>query len=151
MTEKSISTGMRRGAMCRCPNCGEGRLYEGFFKPSAHCEVCRENNRIYPSDDLPPYLTVFILGHIVVGLYLWLDFSFALPEWLQLSTWLPATALLSLALLPVMKGVSIGICWANDMVRGPHANGSQRKARGISRTRAVLPTLPRHFEDGPSG
>lgn len=117
MSEKSIWTGMRRGAMCRCPNCGEGRLYAGFLKPTAHCESCGQDNTIYPSDDLPPYLTVFVVGHLVVGLYLWLSFAFALPDWVQLSIWLPATALLGLALLPVMKGVSIGICWATDTVR----------------------------------
>jgi uncharacterized protein (DUF983 family) len=119
MSEKSIWTGMRRGAMCRCPNCGEGRLYTRFLKPTANCEVCGEDNTIYPSDDLPPYLTVFVVGHFVVGLYLWLDFSFGLSDWVQLSIWLPATALLSLALLPVMKGLSIGICWATNMVREP--------------------------------
>jgi uncharacterized protein (DUF983 family) len=131
--EKSIWTGILRGAMCRCPNCGEGRLYEGFLKPTAHCEVCGEDNRIYPSDDLPPYLTVFIVGHLVVGLYLWLDFSFALPDWLQLSIWLPATALLSLALLPVMKGLSIGICWATDLVRAPMPTAANERHVALDR------------------
>ncbi|MDR3487508.1 MAG: DUF983 domain-containing protein [Bradyrhizobium sp.] len=119
ISKKSIWTGMLRGAMCRCPNCGEGHLYRAFLKPTAHCEVCGEHNGIYPSDDLPPYLTVFVVGHFVVGLYLLLDFAFSLPDWLQLSIWLPATALLSLALLPVMKGLAIGICWATDTVREP--------------------------------
>ncbi len=70
---------------------------------------------------------MFFVGHLVVGFYLWLDFSFALPDWLQLSIWLPATALLSLALLPVMKGLSIGICWANDLVRAPMPTAASEK------------------------
>lgn len=117
MSGKSIWVGIRRGLMCRCPNCGKGHLYEGFLKPSAHCEVCGEDNTIYPSDDLPPYLTVAIVGHVIVGLYLWANFSFSLSMWSQLLIWLPATVLLCLSLLPLMKGLSIGICWATDTVR----------------------------------
>jgi len=117
MSEKSVWTGIRRGIVCHCPNCGKGRLFEGFLKPTAHCEVCGNDNRIYPSDDLPPYLTVFVVGHVVVGLFLWVDLNFSIAVWTQLAIWLPLTGLLSLALLPVMKGVAIGICWATDTVR----------------------------------
>jgi uncharacterized protein (DUF983 family) len=115
--EKSIWTGITRGLKSRCPNCGKGHLFQGYLTPVSRCEVCANDNTIYPSDDLPPYLTVLIVGHIIVGLLLWVNFEFYLPVWLQLLIWLPATAALSLALMRPLKGAAIGICWATGIVR----------------------------------
>jgi uncharacterized protein (DUF983 family) len=117
--QKSIWVGIRRGLICRCPNCGKGRLYKGFLTPVSSCEVCGNDNTVYPSDDLPPYLTVLLVGHIIVGLLLLVNLYVSWPVWLQLSIWLPATAALSFALLRPMKGVAIGICWATDIFRSP--------------------------------
>lgn len=115
--QKSIAMGIGRGLSCRCPNCGEGRLFQGFLTPVSRCDVCGNDNTIYPSDDLPPYITVLIVGHVIVGPLLWVNLNFSLPVWLQLLIWLPATALLSLALMRSIKGAAIGICWATGVVR----------------------------------
>jgi uncharacterized protein (DUF983 family) len=117
MSDKSVRVGVWRGLVCRCPNCGKGRLYNGFLTPVTQCEVCGNDNMIYPSDDLPPYLTVLLVGHIIVGLLLWVNLNFTLSIALQMFIWLPATALLSLALMQPIKGAAIGICWATNIVR----------------------------------
>jgi uncharacterized protein (DUF983 family) len=116
-TERSIWTGIVRGLKCRCPNCGKGRLFRGFLTPTSRCEVCGNDNTIYPSDDLPPYITVLLVGHIVVGSLLWVNLAVSLPVWLQLLIWLPTTALLGLVLMKPIKGAAIGICWATGIVR----------------------------------
>jgi uncharacterized protein (DUF983 family) len=116
-SQKSISTGIGRGLRCRCPNCGEGRLFQGFLTPVSRCDVCSNDNTVYPSDDLPPYITVLVVGHVVVGFLLWADVSFSPPVWLELLIWLPVTALLSLVLMRPTKGAAIGICWATGIVR----------------------------------
>jgi len=113
---KSIWTGIKRGLRLRCPNCGQGRLFAGYLKIRSTCEICGVDNRIYPSDDFPPYLTILVAGHVVVPLFAWSD-RYEPPLWLQAVIWLPITLIMCLALLPVMKGATVGLCWATDLTR----------------------------------
>jgi len=113
---KSIWTGIKRGLRLRCPNCGQGRLFAGYLKIRSACEICGVDNRIYPSDDFPPYLTILVAGHVVVPLFAWSD-RYEPPLWLQAVIWLPITLIMCLALLPVMKGATVGLCWATDLTR----------------------------------
>jgi uncharacterized protein (DUF983 family) len=117
MDKPSIWTGIRRGLGCRCPVCGEGRLFSSFLKVRPQCEICGADNTIYPSDDFPPYLTIIIVGHVVIPLFMWVDFRFEPSMWLQAAIWLPLTVIMSLGLLPSMKGATIGLCWAANIVR----------------------------------
>jgi uncharacterized protein (DUF983 family) len=115
--ERSIWTGLSRGLARRCPNCGAGRLFKGFLTVRSPCEVCGADNNIYPSDDFPPYLTIFVTGHFVIPLFIWTDAAFEPALWLEAAIWLPVTAIMSLVLLPFMKGATIGLCWTTNLVR----------------------------------
>jgi len=117
MENKSIATGILRGLACHCPTCGRGRLFSGFLKVRAPCEVCGADNTIFPSDDFPPYLTVLLVGHILVPLVLIVDRTFDPASWIELSLWLPLAVILSLVLLPRMKGATVGLCWATGLVK----------------------------------
>jgi uncharacterized protein (DUF983 family) len=117
MSTNAIWTGIRRGLSRRCPTCGQGDLFRGFLKVREHCPVCAANNGAYPSDDMPPYLTIAIVGHVVIPLFMWVDHSFAPPLWVEFATWLPLTVLLTITLLPFVKGGVIGLCWATGTVR----------------------------------
>ncbi len=127
MADTSFWTGIRRGLAHRCPNCGEGHLFRSYLKIRTPCEVCGNDNTIYPSDDFPPYLTILVVGHLIVPAFMWVDFTFTPPLWLQAAIWLPLTVLLCLALLPATKGATVGLCWATHLVRpdtahtAPHA------------------------------
>jgi uncharacterized protein (DUF983 family) len=114
---KSIWTGVKRGLARRCPNCGEGRLFSGYLTIRSPCEVCGLDNGIYPSDDFPPYLTILIVGHVLVPLFIWTDRAYAPPLWVQSAIWLPATVILCLSVLPFMKGATVGLCWGTNIVR----------------------------------
>ena len=109
--------GIRRGLSRRCPTCRQGDLFCGFLKVRPRCEVCGANNGAYPSDDMPPYLTIAIVAHVIIPLFMWVDHAFAPPLWVQFATWLPLTALLAIGLLPFVKGGVIGLCWATGIVR----------------------------------
>ena len=110
-------TGVQRGLFRHCPVCGEGKLLRGFLKVSPLGSVCAANNGVYPSGDLPPYATIVIVGHVVVPLFFRFYRTFTLPPWIQFATWLPLTALLTIGLLPFVKGGVIGQCWATGTVR----------------------------------
>ncbi len=119
MSPNSLWTGISRGARRRCPTCGQGALFDGFLKVRATCATCGANNTVYPCDDLPPYLTIFAVGHLVIPLLVLTDLRYQPSDWLQAAIWLPVTVVLCLLLLPTMKGAAAGICWAVGLVRQP--------------------------------
>ncbi|HWA63086.1 MAG TPA: DUF983 domain-containing protein [Caulobacteraceae bacterium] len=110
-TTRSVLLGMRRGAVMRCPNCGQGKLYRKYLKVQA-CPACGNDNARYPADDLPPYATILIVGHLVVGPLLFFPWIWEGNTVLVLGTVLPALLILTLAFLPVVKGAAVGLHWA---------------------------------------
>ena len=119
--ERDMLLAMRRGWSCRCPRCGDAPLYGRYLKVEprcAHCGLALEGHR---ADDAPPYFTIFIVAHIIVPLMLMLEQNFHPPEWLHMVLWLPLTLLLSLWLLPRVKGCLIGLQFARRM----HGFGSE--------------------------
>lgn len=117
LTGRSAKVGVKRGLSLHCPNCGKGRLFKSFLKVQQHCDICGNDNSIYPSDDAPPYLTLLLTGHVIVPLYMAIERAYAPPMWLSASIWLPLTAIMSILLLPYMKGGVLGFCWAKDIRR----------------------------------
>jgi uncharacterized protein (DUF983 family) len=67
------------------------------------------------ADDLPAYLVIVIVGHIVVPTILWIETDYAPPVPLQLAIYLPLTLVLSLLLLQPVKGAVVGVQWALRM------------------------------------
>lgn len=109
--KRSVGLGMKRGAMMRCPNCGEGHLYGKYLKVQT-CEVCGNDNGRYPADDAPPYFTILIVGHLIVAPLLFFPWIWQGNIWLVLGTVLPALLVATLAFLPVVKGAVVGLHWA---------------------------------------
>jgi uncharacterized protein (DUF983 family) len=104
-----------RGTKCLCPQCGTGRLFGNFIKPVEACAACGEDYTHQRADDLPAYIVVVIVGHIMVGGFLATEMLLSLPNWAHLAIWMPVTILASLALLQPVKGAVIGLQWANRM------------------------------------
>ncbi len=88
---RDLVQAMRRGALGRCPRCGEGRLFRAFSKTVDTCQHCGEEISHHRADDLPAYLVIFIVGHITVGGFMGLQAMMTLPTWLHLAIWAPLT------------------------------------------------------------
>ncbi|PWW04277.1 uncharacterized protein (DUF983 family) [Hoeflea marina] len=112
---RAVWPAVRRGMFSRCPNCGEGKLFRAYIKPVDNCGVCGEDMTHQRADDFPPYLAIFIVGHIVVAGYMATDSWLVLESWQHLAIWIPITTLLCLVLLQPMKGGVIGLQWALRM------------------------------------
>ncbi|RTL72472.1 MAG: DUF983 domain-containing protein [Hyphomicrobiales bacterium] len=106
---------MWRGFRCRCPACGEGRLFSGFLSVNATCPKCGEELHHQRADDAPAYFTIFIVGHVAVGGVLWAERAYMPSPWLQAAIWLTVAVAMSLWLLPRIKGILIGLQWALRM------------------------------------
>jgi uncharacterized protein (DUF983 family) len=113
--KRDVWTAMKRGFVGRCPRCGKGKLFRAFLKVDDHCSECGLDFTPHRADDLPAYLVIVIVGHIVVPTALWIETNYSPAVWLQLSIYLPFTFIASLALLQPVKGAVIGLQWALRM------------------------------------
>ncbi len=115
---------MARGAAHKCPECGRGKLFSGYVKTKPQCESCGLDLSGHRADDAPPYITIIIVGHVMIPLALAVKQLFDPPITLQFAIWLPLITLASWALLPASKGAMIGLQWANRMhgFAGPDAD-----------------------------
>ena len=115
-TEKrDVWTSIKRGFRGRCPRCGEGKLFRAFLKVGNNCSVCGLDFTPHRADDLPAYLVIVIVGHIVVPTALMIETNYSPPVALQLAVYLPFTLVASLALLQPVKGAVVGMQWALRM------------------------------------
>jgi uncharacterized protein (DUF983 family) len=113
---RDLGLAMRRGFMGRCPKCGKGELFRAYLKVNARCPACGEDLSHQRADDAPPYITMLIVGHVIVGGVLVAEDMWPQsPLWLDAFIWLWLTFILSLALLPRVKGALVGYQWALRM------------------------------------
>lgn len=106
---------VRRGLFCRCPACGTGKLFRSFLKPVDHCAACNEEMSHHRADDLPAYLVIVIVGHVVLGGFMMTDLVWPASNWDHLSIWTPLTLILTLWMIQPVKGAVIGLQWALRM------------------------------------
>ncbi len=104
---------MARGFRGKCPHCGEGQLFRAFLKPTAGCESCGEayENR-HRVDDFAAYVVIFIVGHLTVPLFLYLDADVHWPMWIHMVLWPSIVLTLTLLLIQPVKGALIAQQWA---------------------------------------
>jgi uncharacterized protein (DUF983 family) len=99
---------LARGAMNRCPACGQTHLFAGFLRVVPECRHCGAPLGQFRADDAPPYFTIFITGHVVVPLLFLMDRQNA-PLWLEAAIFLPLTIVMALGLIRPVKGATVGL------------------------------------------
>src|SRR5580658_2591839 len=114
-TATNVWTSIKRGFRGRCPRCGEGKLFRAFLKVDNNCPACGLDFTPHRADDLPAYLVIVIVGHIVVPLALFIETNYSPPVALQLAIYLPLTFFASLLLLHPVKAAVVGMHWALRM------------------------------------
>ncbi|GHA12508.1 hypothetical protein GCM10007989_03710 [Devosia pacifica] len=113
--ERPLARSMIRGAVCKCPNCGEGKLFRSYLKVTETCSACGEALHHHRADDLPPYVAIFIVGHLLVAIILHMEMTWRIDPLTYLYTMLPLAIVLPLAMLPSIKGSIVGLQWSLRM------------------------------------
>lgn len=110
--ERPLMPALRRGVRRKCPRCGEAPAFSGYLRITKECASCGLGLGEIRADDFPPYVTIFLVGHIIVPLLLLSEKQWAWPMWLHMAVWPAATLVLTLAFLPFIKGAVLGLMWS---------------------------------------
>jgi uncharacterized protein (DUF983 family) len=105
--------------LCRCPRCGEGRIFSGLLTVRQHCPACGLDLSAEDAGDGPAVFLIFLLGALAVGLAAWMEIEFSPPIWLHLLILTPLVLGGAILLLRPMKAVMIALQYRNDLLRPP--------------------------------
>lgn len=101
-----------RGWRRRCPNCGGGPMMESYLKVRDRCASCGQELHHHRADDMPAWATILIVGHILAFLLLTVESTFRPPLWVHWSLWPVLVVVMSLWLLPRIKGAVVAMQWS---------------------------------------
>lgn len=105
-----------KGLRCRCPRCGRGKLFRSYLKIVERCEACQLDLSNARADDLPPYVAITIVGHILVIGIMHFEMTGAhIAPWVYLAWTLPLAVVLPLLMLPSIKGGVVAFQWSKGM------------------------------------
>lgn len=115
LQERQVRSAMLRGALGRCPACGKGRLFTGYLTVNHQCTSCGEELHHQRADDGPAYMTILLVSHLGAPLLLAVYMMYRPSAMSMLIGFSLGAIVLSLALLPRIKGAFIGFQWARHM------------------------------------
>ncbi len=98
-----------RGVACRCPRCGEGKLYAGFLTLAPRCEACGLDYAFIDVGDGAAVFMILLGGAIVVGCALIVEVKYQPPFWLHAALWIPLVLATTLLPLRSMKALLIAL------------------------------------------
>ena len=112
--QEPVSTGLKG----RCPRCGQGRLFAGFLTLAPSCAACGLDFSFADAADGPAFFIMTAVGFIVAGAALLVEIAYSPPIWVHAVLWGPLVLVLCLALLRPLKGVLVGLQYANRAEQG---------------------------------
>jgi uncharacterized protein (DUF983 family) len=105
----TLSQTILRGLACRCPRCGQGKLFTGFLTLRRRCEACELDYAFIDTGDGPAIFIMMIAGAIVVGAALIVEVKYQPPYWVHAVLWLPLILVTTLLPLRAMKSLLIAL------------------------------------------
>lgn len=105
------TTSLLRALRLRCPNCGKARLFQSYLKPVETCSTCGEKFGHIRSDDAAPWLTILIVGHMLVPIMVAVESADIWPQGFSLAFWPGAALSFGGLVLPFAKALMISIIW----------------------------------------
>ncbi len=105
LTKRSLNLDFADGV----PRCGIGRIYAKFLKVNDKCRNCGLVLSEHDAGDGAVVPALLILGSVIVGLALWVEFTHEPAVWVHVVLWGPLSFGLTAWLLPKLKGIGIAL------------------------------------------
>jgi uncharacterized protein (DUF983 family) len=103
ITHFDSPTSLQAGLQCRCPRCGEGKLFGGFLRLAKRCDRCGLDYGFADPADGPAFFVMTGVGILVIAVWAWAVIAWNPPLWLQFATVFPALLIGCLGTLRPVK------------------------------------------------
>lgn len=101
----TLTDAILRGLACKCPRCGQGKLFKGFLDIAPCCESCGLDYSFTDAGDGPAVFIILIAGFVVVFIALIIEVKYEPPFWLEALISVPMV--LAATLLPLRSAKSL--------------------------------------------
>ncbi len=112
---------MRAALTCSCPRCGKGPLLVNVLNLRERCRSCGLSYAFVDTGDGPAVFAIFILGFLILGGALWVEFTFDPPVWVHVVLWGALTPLVAVLLLRFLKSLLIALQFKHKAEQGRRA------------------------------
>ena len=113
--DRPLRPALLQGWKRKCPACGNGPLLQGFLTVRDECAVCGEELFHQRADDGPSWATILITGHLLAPSMLFVFTAFRPEPWVMATGFSIFFVLLTMFLLPRIKGMFVALQWAKRM------------------------------------
>jgi len=113
--DRPVGPALRRGWARRCPACGEGKMMSGFLKVADQCPECGQELHHHRADDGPAFLTILVVGKLVMAMYVTVFMAFHPEPWVMIALCWTVAGGLAMYLLPRFKGAFVALQWSRRM------------------------------------
>lgn len=125
MNVGSETSVLRTSLACRCPQCGRGHLFVQLLNLREGCSECGLDYKFIDTGDGPAVFVIFLLGIIVLGGALFVEFGFGPPAWVHVVLWGILTPKLAIVLLRFMKALLIALQFKHNAEEGRLINDGE--------------------------
>ncbi len=115
MDDRPLRPALLLGWRQRCPACGEGAMMARYLEVGDQCPQCGEALHHHRADDGPAYLTILIVGKLVMAVYMTVFLAFQPPPVVMIALCSALAIGMSLFLLPRLKGALVAFQWSRRM------------------------------------
>lgn len=105
---------------CHCPQCGEGKLFKSALNLDLRerCTECGLSYKFIDTGDGPAIFVIMLLGLLMLGGALLLEFTVHPPIWVHGLLWVPVTFLLAFGMLRPLKALLIALQFRHNASQG---------------------------------
>ncbi len=122
MTEKPSHKGqgeiIRSALFGLCPRCGQKTLFGDWVQFADRCGTCGLDYDAFNVGDGPAAFLTLIIGALILGLALFVEFSFYPPLWVHVLLWFPLTIAVVMVSLRFSKALLLILEYQNQAHEG---------------------------------
>ncbi|MBO9557983.1 MAG: DUF983 domain-containing protein [Caulobacter sp.] len=119
-------TSLQAGLTCRCPRCGEGKLFNGFLRLAKRCDRCGLDYGFADPADGPAFFVMTGVGIVVIAIWAWAVVAWNPPLWVQFATVFPALLIGCLGTLRPVKAWLVAEQFIHKASEGGASSVQQR-------------------------
>lgn len=109
---------LKTAITCQCPRCGKAPLFKQLLNMRDGCTHCGLDYKFVDTGDGPAVFVIFLLGIVILGGALFVEFTYYPPPWVHFVLWGFLTPALAILFLRFMKAGLIALQFKHQAEEG---------------------------------